>query len=72
MSNEEVLTIAGVDYDVSLLPTEIKDLIESFNLANKKLEKARGNIKVFEVACASYAALIKRKIDDLQRDNAVL
>lgn len=72
MSSEEVLTIAGVDYDVSLLPIEIRDLIASFNLANKKLEKARGNIKVFEVACASYAAIIKRKIEDFQRDDAVL
>lgn len=72
MSSKEVLAFGGVEYDVSELPSNIKDLVACFNLSNKKLGKARNELHIYEMACASYAALIKRKIEEFENGNDVL
>jgi len=67
MSNNEVLTLGDVDYDISELPPHIKDLVACFNLSSTKLEKARHNCQIYEMACASYAAVIKRRIEEFEK-----
>tara|TARA_B100000575_G_scaffold262311_1_gene236686 strand:- start:1172 stop:1372 length:201 start_codon:yes stop_codon:yes gene_type:complete len=62
MSDEETITLDGVDYEVEALSDEGKAILTSLRFVNKELNDAQSRVAVLNTAKSAYIASLKNEL----------
>ena len=62
MSDEETITLDGVDYKVETLSDEGKAIVTSLRFVNKELNDAQSRVAVLNTAKSAYIASLKNEL----------